>query len=145
MFALPANMFGTGLAIKIQEQQKRVVHRTPAARIIRIVWKVYAHKHSNSVVWNKYRGEVTQTDKTSIRFLLILRYFVVKRHFTHIQSPDDIEINMSHVANATEKLQKLEKRLDDINNTLQRIMNKEFKEINELIQKIESKIESRNM
>ncbi|CAG2118937.1 unnamed protein product, partial [Medioppia subpectinata] len=48
IFQLPANIFGTGLAIKLKEQQKTILFRGPASKLMLSLWRCYATEGPNS-------------------------------------------------------------------------------------------------
>ena len=92
-FQLPANIFGTGLAIKLRENQKRVLFHNPAASLIQTYWRCFATRKSSkrTCVW-KYAflrkdKNITKTDKILIRFIFRCRYYKARRQFKTMTDP----------------------------------------------------------
>ena len=88
LFALPANIFGTGLALKIQEERNRTeIYLNPAIKLIQSVWRCYAsNKHSKTdVFWKVYERSdgkaLTRKDRACIRFIRSIMYFKASHRF----------------------------------------------------------------
>lgn len=86
-FQLPANIFGTGLAIKLRENEKRVMFQSPAASLIQTYWRCFSTRKASkkTCVWkscflNKDRN-LTKIEKICIRFIFRMRYFKARRLF----------------------------------------------------------------
>jgi macrodomain Ter protein organizer (MatP/YcbG family) len=97
IFQLPANIFGTGLAIKLKEQQKSVLHRPAASKLIQTLWRCYAvdsEPSRRSIVWSsvaKKRSQLNESDKQCIRFVLKIQYLRARRHFNAELKPSNDE------------------------------------------------------
>src|SRR5437016_620289 len=88
MFALPANIFGTGLALKIQDQLKQPQQQMPAAMLMQNVWRYYASskRAKLEIVWKRYlkgkpANSLSDIDRQSIHFIRLLKCLVVRKHF----------------------------------------------------------------
>ena len=87
-FALPGSILGTGLALKIQEEERRTeYYGTPASRLIQSVWRCYAcnQRSLSDVHWKLYTrkdGEpLTAQDRACIRFIRSVAYLKQRHRF----------------------------------------------------------------
>jgi hypothetical protein len=152
MFALPASIFGTGLALKIQEQQlKNHLYPNPAAKLIQSFWRCYASdKTSKSFAnWSLYtkldKSQLNQNDKQCIRFIRMAKNLLARRHFKTVlllQSHQQISELRSQFQNEISQRIKI---IDQKERELQNILNLqtfEMKEIEEYVTKTLTKIDS---
>ena len=85
--ALPGSILGTGLALKIQEDEKTEVYRVPAAKLIQSVWRSYSTNQntSSSPFWKLYQrsdgSPLTQEDRSCIRFIRLVIYMKQRKRF----------------------------------------------------------------
>ena len=101
-FQLPGNIFGTGLAIKLKDEQKKLLFQYPAANLMQTFWRCYAtDKDSKQTsVWKIYKKSrtITEMDKQCIRFILKFRFFRARRLFKTATDPkrfnDDSELQL---------------------------------------------------
>ena len=114
-FALPANIFGTGLALKIEENQKRTtVLAIPAIKLLQSIirFKMCNKKYYSDVNWSQYKKldekPLDGKDRAVIRFLRLLMYLKARNRFkTVIGLQNDIskERNTKEVANRVTALE----------------------------------------
>ena len=101
-FQLPANIFGTGLAIKLKDEQKKNLFQYPAAHLLQTFWKCYATDKDSKVphIWKSYKKgrTILEKDRQCIRFILKFRYFRARRQFKSMTDPkrfvDDSEMQL---------------------------------------------------
>ncbi|CAG2113024.1 unnamed protein product [Medioppia subpectinata] len=102
IFALPAGILGTGLALKVQEQQRvrqMGKRREPAAKLIQCTWRCYVSSENSisTVTWKSYKRSdgrhepLTNGEKTAIRFIRVVKYFIARQNFNRALKPYDIK------------------------------------------------------
>ncbi|CAG2119175.1 unnamed protein product, partial [Medioppia subpectinata] len=102
IFALPAGILGTGLALKVQEQQRvrqMGKRREPAAKLIQCTWRCYVSSENSisTVTWKSYKRcdgrhePLTNGEKTAIRFIRVVKYFIARQNFNRALKPYDIK------------------------------------------------------
>lgn len=153
ILSLPGSILGTGLALKIEEEERKLVtHRIPAIKLIQSIWRSYAtHKLSDSQInWKHYRrtdGQpFTPQDRSCIRFLRIVIYLKQRHRFKVVMglinddffrerttrelsrrlrlTENDIKIITNNVNNTIEKRNKINKLLVRLQKKINKIKNK---------------------
>ncbi|XP_075675701.1 potassium voltage-gated channel subfamily KQT member 1-like isoform X2 [Dermatophagoides pteronyssinus] len=106
-FALPAGVLSTGLALKIQEQQ-RCRHisqrRLAAVRFIKLAWRYFHYrKHEHAAVFSRRKRYSTMNNNNNnndvqrinppeivcIRFIITLQFLLARRRFRRAMRPYD--------------------------------------------------------
>jgi hypothetical protein len=147
MFALPINIFGTGLAIKLKEQQKSVLYRNPASKLIQTIWRCYAtdKKSKSTATWIWYRKSdekpITETDKQCIRFIRILKYLMARRRLKqtlYSQSDEDNHLRQLELKNRVEYIENIVKD----NQTKAYVLRRRLRNIRLTLKKININLDS---
>jgi hypothetical protein len=145
MFALPTSIFGTGLALKIQEEQfKSHLYPNPAAKLIQSFWRCYASdKTSKSIAnWSFYtKSQLSQKDKQCIRFIRMVKNLLAKHHFKAIlllQSDQQISQLQNQIS---QRIKIIDQNERELLNTLNYLHTFEMKEIEGCVDKILTKID----
>lgn len=137
IFALPAGILGTGLALKVQEQQRQLKmskRKQPAARLIQSAWKFYKSEQEqkrssatfytgskNSVVFpgrsilykrfesHKNKTKILNTKEVhAIHFYFSVKLSIAKRDFVKAFKPYDIkDVLELYAANHADMLAKV--------------------------------------
>ena len=139
-FQLPGNLFGTGLAIKLKDEQKKIMFQYPAANLMQTFWRCYAtDKDSKQTsVWKAFKKTQTinEKDKQCIRFILKFRFFRALRQFKTVTDPkrftDDSQIQLdllrklslleNILVDLKDKTHELRVEYDSICNQLQQLL-----------------------
>lgn len=85
--ALPGSILGTGLALKMQEEEKTDVYRVPAAKLIQSVWRYYStnRNRADSPLWNLYSRsdgrDMNLVDRGCVRFIRLVLYLKQRKRF----------------------------------------------------------------
>ncbi|XP_054152682.1 potassium voltage-gated channel subfamily KQT member 5-like [Oppia nitens] len=97
IFALPAGIIGTGLAMNVQEDQRaenRIKKRKPAAILIQRCWRYYAATPQSLSIatWLIHRRHcnlITGQERNAIRFVRMVQFLLAKQTFeSHLQERD---------------------------------------------------------
>ncbi|XP_054153137.1 potassium voltage-gated channel subfamily KQT member 5-like [Oppia nitens] len=100
IFALPAGILGTGLALKVQEQQRvrqMGKRREPAAKLIQCTWRCYVSSENSmsKVTWKPHLRihdkPLTFQERSAIRFIRVVKYFIARKKFNTALKPYDIK------------------------------------------------------
>ncbi len=151
MFSLPASIFGTGLALKIQEEQfKSHLYPNPAAKLIQSFWRCYASdKTSKSIAnWSLYakfdKSQLNEKDKQCIRFIRMAKSLLARHHFKAVllvKSDEQISELRSQFQNEiSQRIKIIGQKERELENTLNYLQTFEMKEIEEYVIQIKNKI-----
>jgi hypothetical protein len=145
MFALPTSIFGTGLALKIQEEQfKNHLYPNPAAKLIQSFWRCYASdKTSKSIAnWSFYtKSQLNQKDKQCIRFIRMVKNLLARHRFKTVlllQSDQQISQLQNQIS---QRIKIIDQNERELLNTLNYLHTFEMKEIEGYVTKILTKID----
>ncbi|XP_054162059.1 potassium voltage-gated channel subfamily KQT member 2-like [Oppia nitens] len=147
-FALPSNIFGTGLALKIEENNNRsTVLSIPAVKLLQSIIRFHTcnKRYDTDINWTQYmksNGQpLTPQDRACIRFLRLLMYLKDKNSFKRIIGLQDDVLKEQNTKEVSNRLIHLEKSINvlnyQINQQKQIVTN-----IDKLLIKITTKINS---
>ncbi|CAG2171317.1 unnamed protein product, partial [Oppiella nova] len=97
IFALPAGIIGTGLAISVSEEQRvenRMRKKLPAAVLIQTCWRYYAANPTSLSIatWTIHKRHcdmISNDERNAIRFIRMTKFMLAKRDFeSHRQQTD---------------------------------------------------------
>ncbi|CAG2113483.1 unnamed protein product, partial [Medioppia subpectinata] len=99
IFALPAGIIGTGLAINVSEEQRverRIKRKVPAAVLIQRCWRYYAaNPQSRSVAtWTlhkKHCDMLSNAERNGIRFIRMVQFVLARQTWESLRQRPDIQ------------------------------------------------------
>jgi len=146
--ALPGSILGTGLALKIQEEQKTDIYRIPAAKLIQSVWRTYSTNQNSSdsplwtLVYRRTDGQpLTHTDRSCIRFIRLVLYLKQRHRFKiKFGSIKDDFFREKSTREMSRRLESIGKEVKIVTKISAEKTNKNLQSSQELIKKLRDKL-----